>query len=118
MFGKIHGKPFEQMAQIVRKGRVVDSSGRDTYLTAENAKNLSLPLMFVAGARNQIFQRETSQLTLSWLRNVNAESGGLYRRQVFPAYAHMDLFIGKSAQEDRVFEFFAETLKNPHGRTG
>ncbi len=111
MFGKIHGRPFEQMVHIVRKGRAVDSSGRDTYLTPANAKNLQLPLMFVAGGRNQIFQPETSQLTLAWLRTVNPEWTSLYRRHVFPDYAHMDLFIGRSAAEPGgVFEFFAKTL--------
>jgi hypothetical protein len=114
MFGRIRVTALAQMVRIIRKGRVVDSAGRDTYVTSDNAKNLRLPVMFVAGARNQIFYPETSELTLEWLRGANPESAPLYTRHVFQDYAHMDLFIGKDAARD-IFPFLVETLKSQKG---
>lgn len=111
MFGKVHVKPFEQLSRIMQKEQVVDSEGRDTYLP--NVANLKdLPIMFVAGGRNQLFYPETSALTLEWLRrnNPQAYAAGFYQRHIFPDYAHMDLFIGKNAA-DEIFPFLLKELQ-------
>ena len=112
MFGKVHTKAFEQLSLIIKKGEVVDRKGRNRYLTGQNADNLTLPLAFVAGEQNQLFFPETSAITFAWLSAHNP--GGHYERQVFPGYAHMDFFIGKSAAET-IFPYFLTTLQNPPG---
>ncbi len=105
MFGEIATKPFEQLSTIVRAGCVVDASGKDRYLP--HVERLRLPIDFVAGAENQIFLPETSQRTLDWLvANNGAE---WYTRHVFADYAHMDLWIGRTANRD-VFPYILERL--------
>ena len=107
-FGTVSVKPFEQLTTILKKGHAVDRDGRDTYLP--NVANLSkVPLTFIAGELNQIFTPETSLITLEWLREKNPGSSALYTRHVFPAYAHMDHFIGKTADKE-IFPFLATTL--------
>lgn len=112
MFGQVQVKPFEQLSLILKNGHAVDCRGHNTYLRPENAKHMILPLTFIHGMRNQIFYPETSALTLEWLRRENpqADAAGLYKRHVFPDYAHMDLFIGKKAS-DEIFPFLLEELK-------
>lgn len=107
MFGEIAMRPFEQLADIVRLGVTVDAQGRDTYVTAANAPRLAMPIDFVVGARNQIFLPETSQRTLDWL--VEHNDADLYTRHVFEDYAHMDLWIGRSANAD-VFPYITDRL--------
>jgi cholesterol oxidase len=109
MFGPVHLKPFEQLSRIVKQGVVVDHKGRNIYLTVENARHLRLPLTFMAGGRNQLFYPETSELTLAWLKHVNPGDKAYYTRHVFAEYAHMDVFIGKSADRE-VFPFLIKTL--------
>ncbi|WP_088287103.1 alpha/beta fold hydrolase [Ideonella sp. A 288] len=98
MFGTIALSPFEQLSLIMAREQVVDASGADTYLTAEKARRLALPISFVTGARNQIFDPETISRTYHWLAAHNGI--GLYDRFVFPDYEHMDMFIGRDAQRD------------------
>jgi cholesterol oxidase len=107
MFGEIALRPFEQLADVVRQGLAVDAHGGDTYVTSANARRLAMPIDFVVGARNQIFLPETSQRTLDWLVDHNGPHH--YTRHVFEDYAHMDLWIGRSANVD-VFPYVAERL--------
>lgn len=95
MVGPVSLRPFDQLSLIMQKGHVVDPLGHERYLTPERARHLALPIHFIAGARNQLFLPETSLRTLAWLRAHN--DPGLYTRQLFKDYAHMDLFIGKNA---------------------
>lgn len=106
MFGEIATKPFEQLAEIVRRGYVVDAQGNDRYL--DHPERLRLPIDFVVGGQNQIFMPETSQRTLDWLVEHNGD--GFYTRHVFQNYAHMDLWIGRDANID-VFPYILERLE-------
>ena len=106
---------FDQLTLMVRKGYAVDVDGHDVY--RPNIKNLAnMSVTFVAGGQNQIISPETSALTLQWL--LDAYPKGLFTRHVFPAYAHMDHFIGKQASVDDaangVFKFVADTLAAKH----
>jgi hypothetical protein len=115
MFGTVYVKPFDQLTKILKKGRAVDSHGRDTYLP--HVGNLAeLPLTFLSGGHNLILGPEGSAITLEWLRMKQQPSfeQGFYTRHVFPDYAHMDHFIGKHADRD-VFPVIARTLANPPG---
>ncbi len=100
MFGEVHIRAFDQLSKIIQVGKVVDDEGKSTYLTRQNAKHLQLPITFIAGGNNQLFYPDTSALTLEWLRTVNPRQSQFYQRLVFPDYAHMDFFIGKSADVD------------------
>ena len=107
MFGRIATKSFEQLAAILRRGEVVDAQGNNTYLP--NVSKLALPISFIAGEHNAIFFPETSSRTYRWLCAHN--DPGLYQRKVFEDYAHMDLFIGRSASEPGgPFDYIIERL--------
>ena len=49
--------------------------------------------------RNQEMLPESSLRTLNWLQTANPKHKDLYSRKVYPAYGHMDCFIGKDASE-------------------
>ena len=67
-----------------------------------------MPIDFIAGRQNQIFVPETSQRTYDWVRTHNPE--GRYSRHVFQDYAHMDLWIGRTANKD-IFPFIEAKLE-------
>jgi len=106
MVGPVSLRPFDQLSLIMQKGHVVDPLGHERYLSPERARHLALPIHFIAGARNQLFLPETSLRTLAWLSEHN--DPGLYSRQLFKDYAHMDLFIGKNAATEVYPQLIAE----------
>ena len=107
MFGEISLKPFEQLSKIIDKGEVVDAFGRDRYLS--NIDRLNLPLDFIAGERNEIFDPESSKRTYELLESLHGSD--LYSRRVFPRYAHMDFFIGRNANKD-IFPYLLKKLED------
>ncbi|OYQ33875.1 hypothetical protein CHU93_02850 [Sandarakinorhabdus cyanobacteriorum] len=97
-FGPVSIKPFEQLQLMLRAGKAVNAEGKNIYVTPEGARNLALPISFLAGASSQIFYPETAQRTRRWLSDINGP--GLYTMKMIKGYAHMDLFIGKTAAAD------------------
>jgi cholesterol oxidase len=109
-FGAISIKPFEQLQAIIGKGQAISADGTNLYLTKAAARNMALPISFMSGTASQIFYPETAGRTRHWLASINGPE--LYRHQMFPGYAHMDLFIGKNASID-VFPWIVAELENP-----
>ena len=107
MFGRVAIKPFEQLQAIMQLGHVVAADGNERYVTPQGAKNLQLPISFIAGAANQLFYPETAQRTRDWLLHTNDPS--LYTLRMFEGYAHMDTFIGRNASKD-VFPYLVAEL--------
>lgn len=105
MFGAISTTPFQQLADIVTRGYVVDADGNDTYLP--NVGRMTVPIDFLAGELNLLFLPESSQRTYDWLVAHHGEAR--YTRRVFPGYGHMDLWVGKRAHLD-VFPYVRERL--------
>ena len=99
-------EPFEQLAEIIRRGIALDRTGANTYLP--HVERLALPITFFAGSANQIFFPETSRRTYDWLVAHNGPE--LYRRQVFEGYAHMDFWVGQNASRD-IFPSVLEALE-------
>lgn len=104
-FGMTSVGAFEHLALIAREDRVVDVDGQDIYMP--HLDRLQLPLFFIAGEENRLFFPETSKRTYDQL--VDRFGPDNYRRTVFPDYAHMDCFIGRSADED-IFPHIADYL--------
>jgi cholesterol oxidase len=108
MFGKIAIPPFEQLALIMQHKVVVDAQGRNTYLRPEQLARLALPISFITGGLNQIFDPETIVRTHQWLSSVNGPQH--YDMHIFEHYAHMDMFIGRDAARD-VFPHLRDRLE-------
>ncbi len=109
LFGVASLNALDHIAQCVNAGHVVDSAGRDTYLPF--VERMHVPITFLVGARNRIFEPATTRATLDWLRaHTEPERfDELYRELHFPEYAHLDTFIGKHAP-DEVFPLLIEDL--------
>ena len=108
MFGLIAIPPFAQLSLIMDRECVVDAQGNDVYLLHEQAQRLALPISFITGGLNQIFDPETVLRTHRWLIDHN-KTPGLYDMHVFEGYAHMDMFIGRNAARD-IFPHLLERL--------
>ena len=96
MFGVSNMTFFEHISNICNKGHVVDAQGEETYIP--NVENMAVPITFIHGELNNFFPPKGTQKTYELLRQTNGPE--LYRRHVFPGYAHMDHFIGKNAWRD------------------
>ena len=105
LFGVADLTALDHISLCIRKGRAVDSEGRDVYLG--HPERMAVPLLFLAGAHNHIFLPQTSERTYEWLRHHNDPA--LYRRHVLADYAHLDGFIGRRAAEE-VFPRMVEHL--------
>ena len=111
MFGLIAIPPFEQLALIMQREQVVDAQGGDTYLQPEQLKRLALPISFITGGLNQIFDPETIVRTHEWLGAANGAQ--YYDMHIFDDYAHMDMFIGRNAARDVFPHLLARLNEHP-----
>jgi len=105
IFGMVSATAFDHIATILNKGVVVDKDGNDVYMP--HLDRLAFPIFFIAGADNHEFYPITSERTLAVLSERNGAQH--YQRQVFPGYAHMDCFVGKTADAD-IFPAIARYL--------
>ena len=96
MFGVANMTTFNHISLMVRKGQIVDQKGGDTYLP--HLDRLAIPITFVTGAENNLFLPQGTLRTLQTLAKAN--DAKLYQRVLFPKYAHMDLYIGRSSAKD------------------
>ena len=96
VFGVANLTTFEQITLALREGHIVAADGEDVYLPATD--NLRVPLSFLHGEHNRLFEPEGSRLTYEYLREKNGPE--LYTHTIVPGYAHMDLFVGKDAARD------------------
>ncbi|KAJ5666351.1 Glucose-methanol-choline oxidoreductase C-terminal, partial [Penicillium maclennaniae] len=89
------------MKQVVRmgtKGRCTDNKSH-SLLTDENLQRLQgLPILFVSGTENQVFNPESTLKDYELLRRRFGERH--YRRFLAEGYGHLDPIVGKNAAED------------------
>jgi cholesterol oxidase len=95
-FGDLNLRAMGHLSRMVRAGHVVDAEGQNVYLP--HVRRLALPISFMHGTLNQEFLPQSTQETFQWLCRHN--DPGLYRRQCFAGYGHMDCFVGKRAAAD------------------
>jgi cholesterol oxidase len=98
MFGPVSLSIFDQLTLIMTRGHVVDALGGDTYLTADNARRMALPISFMSGGLNTLFKPESSLRTEAWLAQHNGPQW--YRRRVMEGYGHLDNFVGRDAARE------------------
>ncbi len=105
LFGAATVRAFEGIAQMVRKGHVVDADGGDVYLA--HLDRMALPIRFIHGAENQCFLPTSTEKTVEVLSAANGAN--LYSRKVIPGYGHIDCIFGRNASID-VFPAIVEHL--------
>lgn len=96
LFGRSSVTAFEQLAAMVRRGRLVTAAGRDDYLP--HIDRLALPVTFIHGALNQCYLPQSTAATHDLLRKAHGDK--LFERHVVPGYGHIDCIFGKNASLD------------------
>ncbi|KXG53031.1 uncharacterized protein PGRI_000810 [Penicillium griseofulvum] len=103
-FAGTHTKLMKQVVRIGTRGICMDNDSRP-LLTAENLQRLQgLPILFVSGTDNQVFNPETTLKDYELLRRRFGEK--LYRRFLVDGYGHLDPIVGKNAAEDVYWRIF------------
>ncbi len=100
---------FAQMAECVRRGRMVSVEGRpelpDDFVA--DPPRTRARMAFFAGRHNQCFLPESQRLTFEWFER---DRRGRHALHVLPRYGHLDVFMGKNAARD-VFPLIERELE-------
>jgi len=110
LYGPVSSQPFKHIAKIFRTGHAVSMDGKFNYL--DGIDNLTMPIHFIVGDRNQQMLPESTLRTQRWLQDHFPDQRGRYTRTVYPDYGHMDTFIGKNADRD-IFPDLLAILDDP-----
>lgn len=108
LFGAGSVRLFAQGAKFFVYERLCTEDGFNLYATDENiGRYLALPLRFVHGARNDLFDRESATRSATQYQRIHpgwASAYGIARGGESPAvcdvikgYGHLDVLIGKDA---------------------
>ncbi|OQD87806.1 hypothetical protein PENANT_c005G03118 [Penicillium antarcticum] len=114
-FAGTHTKLMEHVVGMGTRGICMDNDSR-SLLTDENLQRLEgLPILFVSGTGNQVFDPQSTLKDYELLRRRFGES--FYRRFLAEGYGHLDTIVGKSAAEDVYWRMFAHLkwcIENKH----
>lgn len=102
-FGRANTTLFIHGAKCVESERLVNADGQNVYVTDENiGKYFSLPMAFLHGRENALFDFESFTRTLYQLTRVNgtAFAKDYYYPVCAEGYAHFDCTVGKNAHKD------------------
>ncbi|KAJ0422037.1 FAD/NAD(P)-binding domain-containing protein [Aspergillus carlsbadensis] len=95
------GTPTRLLEHVTRMGTYGGclDKGLHPLITEKNLAHLrGLPILFVSGADNEVFDPETTLRDYELLRRRFGEK--LYRRFLVEGYGHLDPILGKNADED------------------
>src|SRR3954451_15949947 len=95
-FGSGNMTFFEHMSLMIRASAARDAQGRDAYLA--NLDRFKLPISFLTGEHNKMFVPAGLQRTCDMLRRAHGPRD--YTHHVIRDYAHLDLWLGTSAERD------------------
>jgi cholesterol oxidase len=102
LFDRANMTTFVHLSRMIAKGRIVDSAGKDTYLTPENTKRIRVPITLLQGQGNRLFKPRGGQRTVEWLHRYGGYGSTEKNKEKFrlvpvPGHGHLDTFIGKHA---------------------
>jgi cholesterol oxidase len=98
---------FWQTLYFGLKGRVVEYSGLNAYVSDKNMGNFNFPVLFLHGQRNGLFHPRSTFLALQHLRNRDEK--GDFQYFLVEGYGHLENVLGKDAHKKvfpRLVEFF------------
>jgi cholesterol oxidase len=105
LFAEANIETLKHLAEMCRKGVLVDINGKDIYMP--HFDRLNLPILFLSGSKNECYLPESTEITYNLLREKYDTTQ--YSRQVIEDYAHIDCIFGDNAAED-VFPHIVEHL--------
>jgi hypothetical protein len=104
-FAGAHTKLMKQVVRMGTRGVCMDNDLR-SLLTDENLQRLQgLPILFISGTENQVFDPESTLKDYELLRRRFGEKH--YRRFLAEGYGHLDPVVGKNAAKDVYWRIFA-----------
>ncbi|KAL3490041.1 hypothetical protein BJX62DRAFT_238495 [Aspergillus germanicus] len=95
------GTPTRLLEHVTRMGThggCLDNELRPLITETNLARLKGLPILFVSGADNEVFDSETTLRDYELLRRRFGER--MYRRFLVEGYGHLDPIVGKAADED------------------
>lgn len=101
MLGHVNLRTFEQTMQYAFLGRLTDYDACNRYVTDRNvAAHFNFPVLFVHGAKNDVFDPETSKRSLKLLNDVFGVDPRFRDIRMLRRYGHLDPLIGATAETD------------------
>ena len=107
-FGQVPLTFFKQMAECVRRGRLVSVDGLSELpedFTAQPPQT-DARFAFFAGKKNRCFSHESQVRTFEYFDSYRH---GYHSLHVLPSYSHLDVFMGKNADRE-VFPLMLDAL--------
>jgi hypothetical protein len=115
MIGHTNLTTFEQTGQYAFAERLTDHDASNLYVTDENViERFVFPVRFIHGAKNDVFDVETSRRSLKLLQDL-FQGRHTSDRVVVEKYGHLDPLIGFNAHND-VFQHISTFLNGDAGR--
>ncbi|KAJ5374801.1 hypothetical protein N7517_006807 [Penicillium concentricum] len=100
----VHTRLMKQVVRSGTRGSCMDNDSRP-LLTAENLQRLQrLPILFVSGTDNQVFNPETTLKDYELSRRKFGEK--ICRRFLVKGYGHIDPIVKKNAADDVYWRIF------------
>ncbi|CAG8030059.1 unnamed protein product [Penicillium salamii] len=104
-FAGTHTRLMKQVVNMGAKGICVNNDGH-SLLTKESLERLQgLPILFISGTDNQVFDPESTLKDYELLRRHFGEK--YFRRFLVEGYGHLDPIVGKRAATDVYWRIFA-----------
>jgi cholesterol oxidase len=111
-FGEASLDAMAHIAEMAKARQAVDAESGKPYLDSDGvgARNLRIPILFLAGERNRIFLPSGARTTYRRLCEANPDMQAQYEFQLLKRYGHLDCIIGRNAHLD-VFPFILKFLE-------
>ncbi|CAG7934649.1 unnamed protein product [Penicillium olsonii] len=104
-FAGTHTRLMKQVVNMGTKGNCLSNDGHG-LLTKQNLERLQgLPILFISGTDNQVFDPESTLKDYELLRRRFGEQ--YYRRFLAEGYGHLDPIVGKEAATDVYWRMLA-----------
>ncbi|MGB7303587.1 MAG: GMC oxidoreductase [Burkholderiaceae bacterium] len=116
LFGNANLTLFAHARRFVDYELLVDENGVNRYVTTANIRNnMALPVAFLHGTDNELFDPDGARRSLELVRSVHPHWIQSFAPEVIPAvgYGHIDPLIGENADGDvypRITGFFDSVL--------
>ena len=96
MFTVGNVRTYEHLTKMIRAHKLLDADGNDIYMP--NFNKLAIPITFIHGELNQMFEPKSTLTTYNKLVETNGSK--LYQRFIIPGYGHNDCMYGKNTATD------------------
>ncbi|MGA8005037.1 MAG: alpha/beta fold hydrolase, partial [Burkholderiales bacterium] len=104
---------YAQVAKFIEYEQLVSADGVNRYVNDDAlSRFMNIPIAFLHGDCNRMFDIASSQRSFDNLRRVNEEYMDQYELLVAKGYSHFDCLAGDNAHRD-VFPMISDFLKKP-----